>query len=211
MPKTRIGIYGGTFGPVHLGHMHAAIQFLSCCSLDRLYIIPIAIPPHKAHSTEDTPRQRLEMLRLAFSAEDFSDTRICISDYEQQRGGKSYTIHTLQHFQEENAALYLLCGTDMFLTLEDWYRGDEILSTTSICCLIREDDPQRLAQVMQRAEHYRRTYQTEIMIPETSPYPISSTEIRKRIAQNQSTDGLLHPIVQDYIARQGLYKNTMTE
>ncbi len=211
MQKTRIGIYGGTFGPVHLGHMHAAMQFLSCCALNRLYIIPTAIPPHKERSTDDTPIQRLDMLRLAFSAEGFSDDRICISDYEQQRGGKSYTIHTLQHFQGDNVQLYLLCGTDMFLTLEDWYRGDEILSSTNICCLMREDDPSKCAQVMQMAEHYQGTYQTEVIIPKHTPYPVSSTEVRRRIAQNQSTDGLLHPTVRDYIDCHRLYKNTMTE
>ena len=96
----KIGIYGGTFGPVHLGHIRAAHAFLDACCLDRLYILPTAIPPHKAVSQADTPEERLQMLKLAFSEPEYADDRIIVSDYEQKRGGKSYTILTLEHFAE---------------------------------------------------------------------------------------------------------------
>ena len=202
----KLGIYGGTFGPVHLGHIRAAHAFLDACSLDRLYILPTAIPPHKAASAKDTPADRLNMLRLAFSAQEYADDRIVISDYEQTRGGKSYTILTLEHFSAESDDITMLCGTDMFLTLEHWYRGEDILRTVSICCLCRDGDPASAAAIASAAAHYRNTYGTTVILPQFTPLVISSTEIRARIAAGQSTDGLLAPTVRDYIDAHNLYR-----
>ncbi len=203
----KLGIYGGTFGPVHLGHIRAAHAFLSSCALDRLYILPTAIPPHKAASEKDTPEDRLQMLKLAFSEPAYADERIVISDYEQTRGGKSYTVLTLEHFANESADLTMLCGTDMFLTLERWYRGEDILRMTSVCCLCRDDQPSAAEEIRRMAEHYRRTYGTHVILPPFSPLIISSTEIRERIACGQSTDDVLCASVRRYIDAHGLYRN----
>ena len=202
----KLGIYGGTFGPVHLGHIRAAHAFLNACALDRLYILPTAIPPHKAVSAQDTPEDRLQMLRLAFSDPEYADDRITISDYEQTRGGKSYTILTLEHFAKESPDLTMLCGTDMFLTLERWFRGEDILRMTDICCLCRDDDPAAAAAIAETAAHYRSTYGTNVILPSFEPLVISSTEIRARIAAEQSTDGLLAPAVRRYIDAHNLYR-----
>ena len=202
----KLGIYGGTFGPVHLGHIRAAHAFLSACALDRLYILPTAVSPHKQMSAEDTPEDRLQMLKIAFSVPEYADDRIVISDYEQKRGGKSYTILTLEHFSAESADITMLCGTDMFLTLEKWYRGDDILRMAKICCLCRTEDAAARAEIEQKAEEYRKSYGTVIFLPDFSPIPISSTEIRQRIACGESTDGLLAPAVRDHIDRHGLYR-----
>ena len=201
----KIGIYGGTFGPVHLGHIRAAHAFLDACSLDRLYILPTAIPPHKAASQADTPEDRLQMLKLAFSEPEYADDRIVISDYEQKRGGKSYTILTLEHFLKESCDITLLCGTDMFLTLERWYRGEDILRMADICCLCRDNDPVSHAAIDKAAAHYRETYGTGIHFPDFDPLVISSTEIRARIAAGQPTDDTLPVSVRSYIDEHGLY------
>ncbi len=203
----KLGIYGGTFGPVHLGHIRAAHTFLRACALDRLYILPTAIPPHKAVSGQDTPEDRLQMLKLAFSEEAYADERIVISDYEQTRGGKSYTILTLEHFAKETADITMLCGTDMFLTLECWYRGEDILRMADICCLCRDGDPESEENIRRTAEHYRGKYGTRVILPPFSPLIISSTEIRARIASGQSTDDVLPASVRRYIDEHGLYRD----
>ena len=202
----KLGIYGGTFGPVHLGHIRAAHAFLDACALDRLYILPTAIPPHKAASQADTPEDRLQMLKLAFSEPAYADERIVISDYEQTRGGKSYTVLTLEHFSNESQDITMLCGTDMFLTLERWYRGDDILRMAKICCLCRDDDPAAIRAIGEAAQHYRAAYGTTVYLPAFDPLVISSTEIRARIARSETTDGLLSPTVREYIDAHGLYR-----
>ena len=204
----KLGIYGGTFGPVHLGHIRAAHAFIEACRLDRLYILPTAIPPHKAASEQDTPQDRLQMLRLAFSEPQYADDRIVISDYEQTRGGKSYTILTLEHFINESGDLTMLCGTDMFLTLERWYRGEDILRMTDICCLCRDDDPVSEEKIRETADRYRAVYGTRVILPTFRPLVISSTEIRTRIAAGQSTDDVLPETVRGYIDTHRLYRNS---
>jgi len=202
----KLGIYGGTFGPVHLGHIRAAHAFLDACKLDRLYILPTAIPPHKAVSQADTPKDRLQMLKLAFSEPQYADERIVISDYEQTRGGKSYTILTLEHFINESEDLTMLCGTDMFLTLERWYRGEDILRMADICCLCRDDDPVSEEKIRAAADRYRTVYGTRVILPTFHPLVISSTEIRSRIAAGQATDDVLPTTVHKYIDEHGLYR-----
>ncbi|MBO5649849.1 MAG: nicotinate (nicotinamide) nucleotide adenylyltransferase [Clostridia bacterium] len=202
----RIGIYGGTFGPVHNGHLRAAMTFLQVCKPDRLYILPTAIPPHKAASALDTPSHRLEMLRLAFSEPEYADDRITVSDYEQTRGGKSYTVLTLEHFRTESDDVTLLCGTDMFLTLADWYRGGDILRMASVCCLCREGNAEERTRAVQKAEEYRARYNTRIHLPSFEPLPVSSTEIRRRIAAGEDTSGLMPACVRAYIDANGLYR-----
>ena len=203
----KLGIYGGTFGPVHLGHIRAAHAFLDACALDRLYILPTAIPPHKAVSAQDTPEDRLQMLRCAFSEDAYADNRIVVSDYEQTRGGKSYTILTLEHFAKESEDLTMLCGTDMFLTLERWYRGEDILRMAHICCLCRDDDPASAEDIAKTAAHYRETYGTEVILPPYRPLVISSTEVRARLAQGGPTDDVLPASVRRYIDEHRLYRN----
>ncbi|MBE6658450.1 MAG: nicotinate (nicotinamide) nucleotide adenylyltransferase [Ruminococcaceae bacterium] len=202
----KLGIFGGTFGPVHLGHIRAAHAFLNECALDRLYILPTAIPPHKAASAQDQPGDRLNMLHLAFSQPEYADDRITVSDYEQTRGGKSYTILTLEHFAKESDDITLLCGTDMFLTLERWYRGEDILRMADICCLYRDADPASALAVAEAAARYRAAYGTHVILPSYTPLVISSTEIRARIANQQSTEGLLPSAVRSYIDEHGLYR-----
>ncbi|MBP3918246.1 MAG: nicotinate-nicotinamide nucleotide adenylyltransferase [Clostridia bacterium] len=226
----KIGIYGGTFAPPHEGHVRAAHAFLAHCALDTLYIIPTAISPHKPIDGNDHPADRLAMCRLAFSdapsngmpingAPETSSAvpetaaakgRIIVSDYEQQCGGKSYTIFTLEHFRAQSEQLYLLCGTDMFLTLDTWYRGSDILSIAKICCLLREDSSEMQAAVQKKAAYYRDRFGTEVLLPAYTPLVVSSSEIRLRIRTGKSTAGLLSPKVRQYINEHHLYTEVTT-
>ena len=116
----KIGIYGGTFNPIHLGHMEAARFAREYLELDRLYLIPTGIPPHKEMDA-DAPgaEHRLEMVRLAAEA---LGGEVRVSDMELRRQGRSYTLETLRQIKGEHPEdrLYLLLGTDMFLTFQHW-------------------------------------------------------------------------------------------
>ena len=118
----KIGLYGGTFGPPHLGHVYAAKTFLREVAPDRLLIMPAGIPPHKEKAAGDTPELRLAMCRAAFG--DLPHTEI--SDYEIRKPGKSYTVETLEHLAAPGREITMLCGTDMFLTLDHWHRAPDI-------------------------------------------------------------------------------------
>ena len=100
----------------------------------------------------------------------------------------------------------MLCGTDMFLTLERWYRGEDILRMAAICCLCRDGDSDAAEAIAKTAAHYRNAYGTTVLLPSFEPLVISSTEIRARIAAGQSTDGLLSPSVRSYIDAHNLYR-----
>ena len=204
--KRRIGIYGGTFDPVHIGHLEAAKAFLRAAELDCLYVIPTGVTPHKQNRAGDDPAKRLAMLELAFADPAYADPRIIVSDYEQKKEGKSYTIHTLEHFAAEDSRLFLLCGTDMFLTLENWMRGEDILKMVTVVCFEREcgeEETHRL--VLDTAQRYRDTYGADILLPVYEPVVCSSTEVRRRIAAGLSTDGLLTSAVRGYILENRLY------
>ncbi len=198
-----IGIYGGTFAPVHFGHIRAAETALASLTLDKLLIIPAGIPPHKQLTEGDDPADRLEMLRLAFAD---SDPRIVISDYEITAEGKSYTALTLKHFSNPNDRLTFFCGTDMFESLDSWYHPEEIFSLARVVHLRREvidsDDLQRF-DALQR--HYEEAYGADILQLDAEPLVMSSTEVRDRIRAGLSLDEFLPVSVSSYIRGHRLY------
>ena len=201
--KTRIGIYGGTFSPPHLGHVGAAKSFYDAVPLDKLLIIPDFLPPHKQIDGEITADDRIEMCRLAFS--DVSGAEV--SDIEIKRGGKSYTALTLAELSSEGNELYFLCGTDMFLTLGEWYMPEEIFRLATICFVRRENDKENDLVIKRLTEEYINRFSARI-IPISAPVTeISSSELRLAI----KNDGdrlveLLPNRVLEYIRHRGLYK-----
>ena len=122
--QIRVGIYGGTFAPVHNGHVAAAKAFIEQMQLDILYVIPAAIPPHKQIDGSDDPMHRYRMCELAF----FNEEKVLVSDMEIKRGGKSYTVDTLRELSAPDRRLFLLMGTDMMLTLDTWRQSEEIFT-----------------------------------------------------------------------------------
>ena len=134
--QLRIGIYGGTFAPIHIGHVEAAKAFMVQMKLDYLFVIPAAIPPHKQIDESDDPIHRLRMCELAFEGVD----GVVISDIEIKRGGKSYTYDTLTALSRPDARLFLLCGTDMVLTFDKWFRFEDIFKMCYPVYVRRESD-----------------------------------------------------------------------
>ena len=178
----------------------AAIQFLERAKLDELLIIPTYQPPHKNKISTSTPADRLNMSKITFSDLD----KVKVSDLEIARGGKSYTYLTLEELSNPGTELYLLCGTDMFLTLDSWRNSDKIFNLATICYIRRENDTNYEAEINIKAQTYVDKLGAKIMYIEAPALVISSTEIREAIKDKKETDAL-HPLVYEYITERGLY------
>ncbi len=196
----RIGLYGGTYAPPHLGHVHAAKTFLAQIPVDTLIIMPTGTPPHKTKAEGDTPEVRLEMCRAAFG--DLPGVEV--SDYEMQKRDVSFTVETLRHLTMPDRQIYLLCGTDMFLTLDQWYQAADIFALAEIVCMARDDNKEEA--IRQTGERYRKTYGKECIFLAGEPKELSSTEIRKAIQTGASLEKYVPKKVEEIIRRDGLYK-----
>ena len=203
MKKMRIGIYGGTFNPPHVGHVLAAERFLESVQLDKLLIIPDFLPPHKRIDGEITAEDRLEMARLAFSHLEKAE----VSDIEISRGGRSYTAVTLEELSGDDRELYFLCGTDMFLTLDEWYMPEEIFRLATICYVRRECDENDSNAIKVRTKEYVEKFNARIIPISASVKEVSSSEIRRAIKLGDArVSEFLPNAVFDYIKDRRLYK-----
>ncbi len=194
-----IGLYGGTFAPPHLGHVHAAKAFLRQVPIDRLIIMPTGTPPHKEKASGDTPEVRLAMCRAAFG--DLPKTTV--SDYEIAKGNVSYTVETLRYLAEPDRTIYLLCGTDMFLTLDRWYQAADIFRLAEIVCIARTDAQNEA--IHQTAARYRETYGKASILLTAAPLELSSTEIREAIQTGKSLEKYVPKEVEAIIRNEKLY------
>lgn len=199
--QLRVGIYGGTFAPVHNGHMLAARAFMEQMKLDYMFIIPTATPPHKQIDRSDDPLFRLRMCELAFEDTD----GVVISDCEIKRGGRSYTYDTLKEFARPDVRLFLMCGTDMVLTFDQWYKFEEIFKLCYPVYVRRENDPIMTQRIVAKITEYYEKYGVMFRRIVTEPIELSSTEIRKRVAEGESISGLVPPKVERFIYDNGLY------
>lgn len=200
----KIGIYGGTFNPPHLGHMAAAKAAVAALGLDKLLLIPAAIPPHKAlPSDTPAPEHRLAMVEkwadgMGAGAE--------VSALELEREGKSYTSDTLRAIRQTypDEELWLLMGTDMFLTLHLWHEPEVILSLAGICAFGRTEQDGEALFAPQR-EHLQKNFDAKITtITLPGLVDISSTRLREQL-ENGGGGQYLLPSVYGYILMHRLY------
>lgn len=197
-----IGIYGGSFNPPHLGHMEAARAAIEALNLDKLILIPAKTPPHKVLAKNSaTPEQRLEMTRMMADGL-LLPGRAEADGLELEREGPSYTVDTLQELKERypNDRLWLLVGTDMFLSLQDWRQANVILSLAGVGAFSRSLDDSGEAMAAQ-ARFLEEKFGTQVrLISLPRVREISSTRIR----EERTGEGLWSPIW-GYILRNGLY------
>ncbi len=198
---TRVGIYGGTFAPIHNGHVSAAKAFMEQMKLDYLFIIPTYMPPHKQIDESDDPLYRLRMCELAFEDTD----GVIISDCEIARGGKSYTYDTLCELQRPNTRLFLLCGTDMVLSFDKWYRFEDIFKMCYPVYVRRENDAMLGNMLVSKIQEYYRKYGVMFRRVITDPIEISSTEVRRAVAAGEDISDLVPPSVERFIKENRLY------
>lgn len=204
----RIGIYGGTFDPIHLGHIRAAEAAVAALQLDRLLLVPVGIPPHKqVSSMSAAPQQRLEMVSLA--CEQIQLDTGCpteASTLELLRRGASYTCDTVTALQKQypGEELWLLMGTDMFLSFLNWRCPEAIVQRVNLGVFHRYK--QSLENLTEQAEKIQRQLGRvriqAIPLPEVTE--LSSTQIRGELLQQGKSQGLL-PQIQGYIWREHLY------
>ena len=202
----KLGIYGGTFNPPHLGHLAAAQFALDALNLDRLEFVPAAAPPHKT-LPEGGPsaEQRLEMVELAADGL-LLPKKVSVSGMELHRPGKSYTADTLEQLQaaDPEAELWLLMGTDMFLTLQNWREPEVITRLAGICTFARtQSDSGELLET--QARYLQETFGARTCVLQLPHIvDVSSTQLRELLAQGKG-QAYLSPAVYGYIIRQGLY------
>lgn len=206
--KSRIGIYGGTFDPFHMGHLHALRAFDAAIHPDAIWLVPTYLPPHKTHRPTDDPAQRLAMLRALCASDTLSGLPCRVEPYEIEKAGKSYTYDTLRHFARADRILYFLLGTDMFCTLPQWHRGAELFALAHMVCIRRggaeeEQEKQRIAAA---AQEYRTLYDAQITILSAVPFALSSTQIREKAQRGESLQGLVPPVIEKMIQRSGYYR-----
>ena len=196
----RIGIYGGSFSPPHAGHLHLAREFLRQMQLDRLLVIPTGVPPHKKIDGGADGLQRLEMCRAAFSG---ISPEVEVSDYEARRTDPCYTVDTLRHFSAEGE-LFMLCGSDMFLTLDRWRDPEGIFSLCTVVCGTRLDDRETRDALLTAAERYREKYGARTFVMDLIPVEISSTEIRDSLCAGNKPECISDDVF-EVIRKYGLY------
>lgn len=199
--QMRIGIYGGTFAPVHNGHVAAAKAFFEQMHLDLLYVIPAGIPPHKQIDAADDPAHRFRMCELAFRGM----RNVIVSDIEITREGRSYTVDTLRALAGEDRRLFLLMGTDMMLTLDTWREPDEIFRLCYPVYMRRENDPILEARIIEKNKQYTERFGKIARRLIGEVIELSSTEIRDRLRNGLSISDVVPPAVADYIHKNRLY------
>lgn len=196
----RIAIFGGTFNPVHNGHLHIAQQFAEQLHAQRVLFIPTFVPPHKQAPDLAPAGDRLNMCRLACEGTPYE-----VSDMEIRRGGASYTVDTLMELKREypEAELCFITGEDMFLTLERWYQPERIYSLATICAAPRSTDglDKLRAYAKRLAAHG-----ANIILQNIGYLPVSSTMVRDAVRQGRSIDALVPAGVARYIRENGLYR-----
>ena len=199
----RVGIYGGTFSPVHNGHVAAAKAFMEQMWLDILYIIPTGVTPHKTMKGDATAADRLEMCRLAFEGME----GVIVSDLEMRREGKSYTVDTLRELYDPDGRLFLLMGTDMLLTLDKWREPEEIFRLCYPVYIRREEDGALDAAIVEKIKTYQEKYGKVVRRIMAPPILISSTDVRAAMAEGFPIEGAVPSSVAAYIRDRGLYRN----
>ena len=199
----RVGIYGGTFSPVHNGHVAAAKAFMEQMWLDILYVIPTGVTPHKDMKGDATAADRLEMCRLAFEGVE----GVIVSDLEMRREGKSYTVDTLRELYDPDGRLFLLMGTDMLLTLDKWREPEEIFRLCYPVYIRREEDDGLDGAIVEKIKSYQEKYGKVVRRIMAPPILISSTDVRAAVAEGFPIEGAVPPAVARYIHEHGLYRN----
>ena len=197
----RIGIYGGTFSPPHNGHVAAAKAFMEQMWLDFLYVIPAGTPPHKEMDVQVDAAHRLEMCRLAFSGIE----GVYVSDLEMRREGRSYTVDTLRELAGDDRRLFLLLGTDMMLTLDQWRAPDEIFKLSYPVYIRREKDAILDKKIVQKIADYNQKYGKVVRRIVTEPIELSSSMIREKLKNGEDVSGLIPESVEKYIRDNHLY------
>lgn len=188
-----IGILGGSFDPIHSGHLLTSYDVLEKRNLEKIIFIPCHISPHKTDQRPTEDFHRLNMVNLAIEQYPYFES----SDYEIRKGDVSYTYNTLVELKKSYDHIELIIGFDNLIVFDKWYRPDDILKLATVVVMKREIDDIPV-------KHNK--YFDSVILLETALIDISSTEIRERVKNSASIDYLVPSKVKEYISQHGLYK-----
>ncbi|NLL63042.1 MAG: nicotinate (nicotinamide) nucleotide adenylyltransferase [Ruminococcaceae bacterium] len=199
----RIGIFGGTFNPPHLGHLNIVSKFVKDFGIDKMLIIPTYAPPHKSSPELVSPEDRIEMCKRTFKEPIFH-----ISKVEINRQGKSYTHKTLQELKElnKNAEFFFLVGDDMFLSLHTWKLPNKILEYCTVVAAARSEEISVKNLIDYSKEKFPKEFsEGKIKILPIKPLKLSSTEIRDMRRAGLSIKDFVTKETNEFIEARGLY------
>ena len=201
-----IGILGGTFDPIHLGHLRTALDVMQGLELEELRLIPLRDPPHREKPTS-TPEQRLEMLQAAIAGV----PRLRVDQRELDRAGKSYSLLTLQSLREElgDIPICLILGQDAFQGFLDWHKPEQILQLAHLVIMQRPGQPLQNhypERLTDNPDELKSSTDGKIYLQPVTQLDISSTRIRGMLQAGQSPRYLLPEAVLAIIERDGLYR-----
>ncbi|MBU0993817.1 MAG: nicotinate-nucleotide adenylyltransferase [Proteobacteria bacterium] len=220
----RIGLFGGTFNPVHIGHLRCMVEIRESFFIDQLVIIPSASPPHKAMEGMVNASERLSMLKLSVSGMPL----FTVSDVEIERKGPSYSIDTVKYFKgivHASDELFFIMGIDAFLELDTWKSHEELLALIPIIIMNRPGKwTAKDISSSEAVEKYLKTHispmynvsdgqarfvhplKQDVFLQNVTPLDISSTRIRQLVESGKSIRYLVPDCVADVIEQKGLYK-----
>ncbi len=197
----RIGMFGGSFNPVHLGHIGLAQAFIEELKLDKLLIVPTNIPPHKSANDMTSSSHRFNMCKIAFEGIE----KVEVSDIEIKRQGASYTVDTLRQLKQtyKDSKIYLITGADMFMTVQNWKEAENILKIATVCTA-----PRDITNYNELFAHSKKLANTQgkSVILKNPIMQVSSTQIRNLIKENLDTSHLTGDLVQKYILENSIYQ-----
>lgn len=198
-----IGIMGGTFNPIHYGHLLMCEFIREEFNLDRILFIPAQNPPHKGTKSIAGAQERLDMVRLAIKSNPFFEA----SEIEMNRSGASYTIETLRELGEsygDEGRLNLIIGADSLMQINTWKSYEEIVETADIIVARRPDTKNRLLELM--AARLKTECNARIFLSDAVALDYSSTDIRRRIQNGLSIKYMVPEDVEAYIGEHELYR-----
>jgi len=218
----RIGLFGGTFNPVHLGHVRAVQDVQHLLGLDEVVVIPSAQPPHKPSIDLAPGADRLAMIRLAIA----DCPALAVSDIELQRPGPSYTIDTVGQFLNRDGAddrFVFIVGIDAFLEMDGWHRYQELFKAIAMVVITRPGSASGMPMQRQVEAFLQQNVSggfawqdiangfaapgfCPVTVAAVTPVDICATGIRALVGQGRSITGLVHPAVARYIGKKGLYR-----
>jgi nicotinate-nucleotide adenylyltransferase len=219
----KIAIFGGTYDPIHIGHIRGLIEAQEIMDFEKVYVVPTGIPPHKQKEQHTDPLDRLEMVRLAVGGFDFVE----ISTFEIEQREISYTINTIDHFGKAHGyeSLTLLIGSDSLLEINTWYRYEEILDRSDFAILPRPgfrdtEDSEKIEKTLSpvKIADFKKNYpysgcdciitdrKRKVIILNVNRLNVSSTEIRDKVKNGRSIKFLVTEPVEKYIIEKKLYR-----
>jgi len=214
MTSLSVGIFGGTFDPIHSAHLRVACALRDELALTEVRLIPAGNPYHRSATPGASPEQRLKMVELAVAGE----PGLVADDREIRRERPAYTVETLESLRAElgpTVPLWCLIGADAFAGLARWYRWRDLFSLANLAVALRPGSslgelPELLRrewETRQVSDFPNRTPSGTIRALTLPPVELSATELRGKLAAGEPVDGLLNPAVADYIQRHGLYRS----